>query len=311
MTTPGFVAKLAHDSTSKSQKDKVMKRIFLAALATCVAVATQASVVLYEQNFESPNLDAFAASSGSTGKTTGSSDGSQSDVNAIYANQPAGFTFAQAWTVETLRVGGTDAWGQKGFQDPAGKAGSYVIGMLTNTDNQDDWLGLTFDIGDHQYLNFQLDISPINLNFWGGPFVPEEGSTAPAFRLSLYNNPGNANPFTRSSSIGYRMTQGLSLLSSDVITGAPSFNYWVFNWTQHIVSLDATGNTNGNVTLVIDEIQGGYAALDNFRIVASDTRFDVMPAVSAVPNPSSWALMATGLAVLGLIRFRHGANRPG
>jgi hypothetical protein len=250
-----------------------LNRSFLAALLAFTATATQASVVLYTQNFENPNLSAFNAGLGP--------DASFSSVNSIYPNQPAGFTFAQTNTVETLRVGGNQAWNGAGFQDPQNKAGNYVVSMLS--DAQNDLLGLSFNVGSYQFFNFQLDISSIDLNFWGGQFVPQ-GGLAPSFRLSLYDNPsGTPNVGTS------------TLLDSVDITGLLSSAPYVFNWTNHIVGLDATGNTNGNVTVVIDELVGGYAALDNFRIVASDTQGDV----GQVPEPASLALLGLGLAALG------------
>ena len=187
-----------------------LNRTLLAAMLALSATATQASVLLYSQNFENPDLAAFNANTGFGGK-----DASFSSVNDIYANQPAGFTFAQQWTVETLRVGGSQAWGGAGFQDPQSRAGSYVIGMLSSAN--DDRLGLSFNIGAYKFFNF--------------------------------------------------------------------------------------GNTNGNVTLVIDELVGGYAALDNFRIVASDTQGDV----GQVPEPAALALLGMGMAALGLSRRRRHA----
>ena len=261
-----------------------LSRTFLAAMLAFSATATQASVLLYSQNFENPDLPAFNANTGFGGK-----DASYSSVNDIYANQPAGFTFAQQWTVETLRVGGNQAWGGAGFQDPQSRAGSYVIGMLSSAN--DDRLGLSFNIGAYKFFNFQLDISSIDLNFWGGRFVPT-GGLAPSFRLSLYDNPtGVANVGTA------------TLLDSVDITGVLSSAPNVFNWTNHIAGLDTTGNTNGNVTLVIDELVGGYAALDNFRIVASDTQGDV----GQVPEPAALALLGMGMAALGLSRRRRSA----
>lgn len=259
-----------------------LNRTFLAAMLSFCATGSQASVLLYSQNFENPNLPAFDANSGSGGQ-----DASYSNVNDIFANQPAGFTFAQQNTVETLRVGGNQAWGGNGFQDPQNRAGNYVISMLSDV-NQ-DLLGLSFNIGIYQFLNFQLDISSIDLNFWGGPFVPL-GGLAPSFRLSLYDNP------TGTPNVGTS-----TLLDSVDITGLASSAPYMFNWTNHIAGLDTTGNTNGNVTLVIDELVGGYAALDNFRIVASDTQGNV----GQVPEPASLALLGLGLAALGLSRRRR------
>lgn len=240
-----------------------------------------ATTVLYTQNFENPNLTAFNANLGP--------DASWNSVNTIYNNQPSGFSFAQQYTVETLRVGGNQAWGGAGFVDPQNRAGAYVISMLSHA--QDDLLGLSFNIGAYQFLNFQLDISSIDLNFWGGPFVPN-GGLAPQFRFSLYDNPTGA--------VGLG---GGTLLDSADITGALSASKNTFNWTNHIVGLDATGNTNGNVTLRIDELVGGYAALDNFKIAASDTQGNV----GQVPEPTSLALLGLGLAGLAFARRRKSA----
>ena len=235
-----------------------------------------ATTVLYSQDFENPNTGSFVNDGGDVNIWH--------TVNTLYGGQPAGFQFSQNFTTETLLVGGTQAWG-RGFLDPQGKAGSFVIGMLS--DAQNDLLGLSFNLGSYKFLNFQADISSIDLDRWGGPFVPT-GGLAPVFRFSLYDNP------TGSAGIG-----GGTLLSYADVTGTLSSNKYTFNWSNHIVGLDATGNTNGNVILQIDELAGGYAALDNFVVAASDTQGDVG---SAVPEPATMLLFGAGLVGLGAIR---------
>lgn len=258
-----------------------MKPLKIAALLSIFAFAgaSQAATTLYTQDFESPDLVAFNAFAGP--------DASASSVNSIYSNQPVGFSFAQAFTVETLRVGGNQAHGGAGFVDPQNRAGQYVISMLSSAQN--DLLGLSFNVGAYKFLNFQVDVSSIDLNFWGGPFVPL-GGQAPSFRFSLYDNP------TGQVGLGTG-----ALLDFVDITGVLSASKNTFNWTNHIVGLDATGNANGNVTLVIDELAGGYAALDNFKIVASDIPGDVG---GQIPEPASLALLGLGLVGLGFSRRR-------
>jgi len=58
----------------------------------------------------------------------------------------------------------------------------------------------------------------------------------------------------------------------------------VIDFTNEIIALDASDSTNGSVTVVLDLVAGGYAGLDNFLIVASDTAGDV-GVDPVVPDP--------------------------
>lgn len=243
-----------------------------------------ASTLLYDQDFENPNPGSFV-------NDWNTDVNIFNTVNQLYSGQPAGFTFAQANTVETLLIGGTYAWGGTGFVDPSGKGGKYTLGMLSHV--QDDLIGLSFDVGAFQYLNLRADISSIDLNTWGGPFVPYSGDigTAPVFRFSLFDNPGG----------GVGLGSGSALDFFDV-TGIVAPNRYTFAWSEALGGLDASKSTNGKVILRVDLLSGGYAAIDNLRIVASDLKGDV----GSVPEPASWAMMISGFALVGAGLRRKG-----
>lgn len=225
------------------------------------------AVILYDQDFENP-----------TGFINNGGDiNINRSVNQLYSNQPPGFVFTQNFTVETLLVTGTQAFGT-GYSDPAGTAGNYTLGMLSSA--QDDRLGLAFDVGSNDFLNVFLDISSIDLDRFGGPFVTP-GDPA-EFRFTLFDNPGGG------PGLG-----GGTILSQLDATAAAS-DRTVFDWTRAVLPLAALGNTDGNVILQIDLLSGGYGAMDNLLIEASET-----PAVVPVPA----AVWLFGTALIGLVGF--------
>ncbi|HET6600138.1 MAG TPA: PEP-CTERM sorting domain-containing protein, partial [Burkholderiaceae bacterium] len=244
----------------------------------------QAVTVLYSQDFDNPT--GFVNDGGDINIFR--------TVNQLYGNQPPGFTFAQAHTVETLLVGGTQAFGT-GYKDPQGIAGTHVVSMLSDVEN--DLLGLAFNVGANSFLNFRLDVSSIDLDRFSGPFVPAAGA-APTFRFSLFDNPGGAN------GVG----SGTALSFAD-LTGAVGPNKFTFNWTNIVAGLSTAGNTNGNVILRIDLLSGGYAAMDNFVIAAADRAGEVPGGVvPGIPEPETWALLLAGLAVVAGRALRRGGK---
>lgn len=237
--------------------------------------------VLYRQDFENPV--GFVNDGGDVNISR--------NVNQLFGGQPAGFTFAQAFTVETLNIGGTAAHGV-GFSDPDGRGGDYALGMLSSVQN--DLLALAFDVGNYEFLNFRVDISSIDLSTFGGPFVPAVGA-APRFRFSLFDNPSGLAGLGSGAPLSFAEYVG---------TVAP--NRFTFDWTNVVAGLSTAGNTNGKVLLQIDLLDGGYASMDNFVIAAARAINDV-PEIddppSSVPEPATLPILVT--AVLLMIAARR------
>ena len=229
-----------------------MKALAFAAMLGVSPAA--AGELLYFQDFERPNgyvndLD------DTNGRRT---------VNDNYGDDPPGFRFAQRHTVETLNISGSArgrgsaAFG-RGYRDPSGWGGNFAIGMLS--DVQDDRLGLAFHLRGHRFLNLVLDISSIDVTGRSRTFVPEP-VPAPLFTFTVY-----------AATSGTPAIAGTRVLDRAAVRGTASPRD-TFDWTSHKIALDATGAGGGWVVLQIDLVEGGYAAFDNLRIIASESPED-------------------------------------
>ncbi len=254
----------------------------IAALTIAAGSAHAASVTLYDQDFEKP--DGFVNGAGS-----GYSDLSQQSVNSLYGNQPAGFEFQQAFTVETMLLTGTEAF-DTGYKDTTGQGGNYAVGMLGTFQN--DKLGLNFNVDDFDFFNFKLDVSSVGLH--SGPFAPFTKETdVPQFAFTLFDNPSGV-PSTGSGSI---LDQGELLGTASALD--------TLDWTTGTFAFDTSKSTNGNVTLQIDLLSNGYAVFDNFLITASDTAGGGLDPVPSVPLPAGLPLLLAGLGFLGVAAKRR------
>ena len=233
-------------------------------------------------------------------------------VNDNFDDQPPGVSFTQAFTVETLNItgsarsSGSAAFGT-GYSDPDARGGNFAPGMLSNIQN--DRLNPRFDIGDLPFFNLGIDVSSIDLSSWSGPFTPPTG-IEPEFQFTLYDVTTRA------------------VLDRYTLTGTAS-DRAVFDWTSAAFAFDTAGKNGGGVDLEIDLLSGGYAALDNFLITASDEAGDLGggddggtsviptppgpapdpgPTPAPVPLPASLPLLLFGAAALvGLRHRRSGA----
>lgn len=243
-----------------------------------IAHADASSITLYEQDFENPVN--FAAG--------GYDDLSQQAVNDLYGNQPAGFAFAQDFTVETLLLTGSAAFGT-GYSDPGNKGGNYALGIqsgLGALSNQNDILALSFsaDKTSYNYFNFSMDFSSIGISGgFNSPF--SVANEIPTLKFSLYDNPSGSSGLT-----------GNGTLLGQVSVNGTGSDLGVLDWTNAQMSFDLGSSTNGSVTLQIDMTAGGYAAMDNFLITAS------VDPLTPVPLGPSLPLLLTGLVALPLLR---------
>jgi hypothetical protein len=265
-------------------------RHFVAAMAfTALGAggAGAAPILLFEQDFESP--------SGILIGNACCTDISQQFVNTLF-----GTAFQQAFTVETIAIHGPSGL----YSDPGGEGGNYALGLLSSVQN--DMLSLTFDTMGLMFLNMGWTISPIAADQpRDPPFTDSFGTTTPTFALSLYDSPGGVFNL---ASLG-----SFTLLDTASVTGnAAAANPFAFNWSSHIVALDASGSTDGNVSIVFDLTAGGYAGFDNIVIAASDIAGELPggmppnePPVLPVPESSTMMLLACGIAVIGLLARRR------
>lgn len=225
----------------------------LAASLLAVSAPAAQTLVLYENDFESPNVP-LEKNCGDALDTRG--------IDFLYGT-PAG-TFQQRNTVEAVLLS------DPVYSDPSGTGGTAAIGMLCCL--QDDLLALTFDTEGRAFLNAALDVTAIDVQGCGGPF----GVAAPVFRLSLVDSPGGVFVFGSGT-----------VLDAAEVTGTVGPDGFTADWTRHVVALDASGATDGTVTLVWDLLASGYAAFDNLVVAASDDPGDVPVEPAAAPGATA------------------------
>ncbi|MGB0165962.1 MAG: T9SS type A sorting domain-containing protein [Luteibaculum sp.] len=214
------------------------------------------SNVVFENDFENPFHTNFKNCA---------PDFAQNLVKELY-----GDIFDQQWTVETMQINGPA--GQ--YHDPQGVGGDYCLGMLGRI--QDDKIAFTFDRKDLDFVNLRMDVSAIDVPKCGGPF----GVNVPKFNFKLYNTPSGVWNFNK---------PGTLLDEKNAQGTVPGPTPYTFNWQEIQVGFDASGATNGFVTMVIDQIfSSGYAALDNFLISSSTDTAKYTNQVLVTEGQTAW-----------------------
>jgi hypothetical protein len=225
-------------SKSRFLDSGIVRSMLAATLMAGIPVSAQAeSLVLYSNNFETPNQSVSIKCGNSLDQT---------GINTLYGG--AGFTYHQQFTVEAVLHDDN----LNLYSDPEGKGGAISLGMQTA--QQADLLGITFDREGRRFLNVGFDLSSIDIKGCGGPF----GVAVPIMRVSLLDSPGGAFSFNQ------------PVLDTVDLAGVAAPDSWTFDWTYVVASLDSEGATGDFVTVVFDGIQGGYLAFDNLSIVASE-----------------------------------------
>lgn len=211
------------------------------ALSFCFASAAHAqsarTVVLYENDFEKPNMP-LVVDCGNSLDTRG--------INALFGTKD--FMFVQDFTVEAVFL-----------HDPAGKYsnqgeshGQYAVGMLSTV--QDDKLALAFDSKGFPFINIGLALSSIDVQGCPNDMF---GVSTPKLQITLLDRPEDI--------VDYAQTE----LARHEVAGVQAADGWTFRWKKEVFGLSTAGSRNGKVTIVFDLLEGGYAVFDNLSITAS------------------------------------------
>jgi hypothetical protein len=213
--------------------------------ATSSGAHAQSTVVLYSNDFETPNVP-IQVNCGNSLDARG--------INFLYGSST--FMFAQTFTVEAVMIHDPSNL----YRDPSGIGGNVALGMLSTF--QDDHLFLTFNAQHRPFLNVGFHLSSIDVSGCGGPF----GVDVPIMSVSLMD------------------TMSGAMLDRGTVTGTASPGQFTFDWRYGVVSLSASSATTATVTVVFDLLQSGYAAFDNLSITASSTTGVVDRDLDTIPD---------------------------
>jgi hypothetical protein len=228
--------------------------------ASGLSVAHAQTVILYDNDFETPN-EPLKVDCGNSLDGRG--------INTLYGTEM--FQFEQKFTVEAVFL--QDPEGR--YKNSGASHGKYALGMLSlykamnaGSEDQDDKLALAFDSRGYPYVNIGFDLSSIDVQDCGGPF----GVSAPKMRITLIDRPVDITDYDG------------TVLDSKEVTGVEAPDGWTFRWKKEVVSLKTEGSQNGKVAVVFDLLEGGYAVFDNLTIVASQSENVVDRDLDGVPD---------------------------
>ncbi len=258
-------------------KTQLLSSIVLTMLLSGIRAHSQ-QVTLYDNHFESPNIPPTSNCGPDLDAT---------DLNTLWSGTAGGTggggSFQQVNTVETILIHGPFAQ----YSDPEAIGGNYCISMLSSA--QDDKAALTLNSQLLPYAIISMDISAIDIASCGGPF----GVDTPIVDIKIYDSPGGSFSFYLPG----------TLLDHDTLIGnAPGATIYTFNWSSQLASMDISGSTDGNITVVFDLLRSGYAAIDNLLILSSISSVNQVSSsnnyISVLPNPAYDQITIVGLSGL-------------
>ena len=216
----------------------ILSAVFIVGIAG-VDIASAQSAALYSNDFESPNEPLM-------GTCTPVLD--QRNINRLFGTED--FQFQQVFTVEGFLLSGDPE-----YSDPEAVGGRHAIGLLSVI--QDDLLALIFDAGASTFLNVGFHLSSTEVRGCGGLLF---AVAVPVMRVTAYDAPGGV----------FDINNPGPALAEGTVTGTTSGEFKVFRWRYGTTSLNVSSATDGQVALVFDLIESGYAVFDNLSVVASN-----------------------------------------
>ena len=260
-----------------------------ASLLVSLGVHAQSGVLVYQQDFETPNASAGTSCIKFGNVAAGLSSNSDTNAAGSFAadyNGQGGATFQQVGTADRLCWDNPAAPAATRITDASLKGGKYSGGFGRNNSGNIEAWGAAFDAQGHTFLNGSMDLSiltPGSVNLALGQDSPEQ------FQLNFYKIPSNS--FTLSSGApavpvvpgGSATLLGTTTIQVNKASGTSRF---AAEWQAASFSIDVGAlQPTDRVLLVATAMTvNSYFAFDNLRLTAAPT---AVPEVSIQCDPNS------------------------
>lgn len=256
-----------------TKMNKQMKKYVTSGLLlihTLTNLSAQEKIVLYENDFETPNLKFVV--------NCNSNFVSQQNINTMYKGTASARSlykdavFNQMNTAEILYHDPLETV----YKDPQNKAGKYSLSINYSFDR----LSLTFKRSDMQtldYFNVQFDMTAA---------LPLSSTSSSTCGVATPTNIHeiNVKVYQHNDSTFNALKPPTNHFAHKVLVGAPmgerrlasTNSYLTYNWKRMAAPFDISGVTQSYITVTFDLKEPGYVALDNFYI---DANIEALPLV--------------------------------